>query len=61
MRQTSLKNQKSIKIVSEEQGLTVPGGAITSDQSTLPPNCYVAQMVILKKPIPLPKSKKKKR
>jgi hypothetical protein len=47
--------------VSEDQAAAVPGGVITSDQLALPPNCYVVPMVILDKPVPLPKAKKKKR
>lgn len=61
MEQTRLKNQKSIKVVSEDQAVAVPGGIITSDQTALPPNCYVVPMVVLDKPIPLSKSSKKKR
>ncbi len=59
MHRTSLKNQKSIKVVSKDEAVAVPGGVITSENLALPPNCYVAQMVVLDKPIPLKKSKKK--
>ena len=60
MYQTSLKNQKSIKIIPENQGEAVPGGVITNDQTTLPPNCYIVPMVVCAKPIPRPKYKKRK-
>ena len=60
MQQTRLKNQKSIKIVSEDEAVAVPGGVITSEQTALPSNCYIVPMVVLDKPIPLPKTKKKK-
>ncbi len=60
MPQTHLKNQKSIKVVPEDQVSAVPGGVTTSDQSALPPNCYIVPMVVLEKPIQLPKSKKKR-
>ena len=60
MQQTRLQNQKSIKIVPENQADTVPGGVITNDQTTLPPNCYIVPMVVLEKPILVPKSKKKR-
>ena len=61
MPQTSLKNQKSIKVMPEDQAAAVPGGVITSDQAALPPNCYIVPMVVLEKPIPLSKPKKKTR
>jgi hypothetical protein len=61
MEQTQLKNQRSIKIVPEDQGAAVPGGVITSEQSALPSNCYIVPMIVLEKPIPLPKHTKKKR
>ena len=61
MQQTRLKNQKSIKVVTEDQAAAVPGGIITSDQTALPPNCYIVPMIVLNKPIPLSKSTKKKR
>jgi hypothetical protein len=61
MQQTRLKNQKSIKIMPEDQAATVPGGVITSEQAVLPPNCYIVPMVVLEKPIPIRKSAKKKR
>jgi hypothetical protein len=60
MPQTSLKNQKSIKVMPDDQAATVPGGVITSDQSALPPNCYIVPMIVLEKPVPLPKTKKKR-
>jgi hypothetical protein len=59
--QTSLKNQKSIKIVPADQDASVPGGIVSSDRAALPPNCYVAPMVPLKKPIPVRKKTRKKR
>ena len=61
MNQTHLRNQKSIKVVSEDQAVAVPGGVITSDQTALPPNCYIVPMIVFDKPIPLSKHKKKKR
>jgi hypothetical protein len=61
MQQTRLKNQKTIKIVSEDQAVLVPGGVITNNQSTLPPNCYIVPMVVLDKPLPVSTPKKKKR
>jgi hypothetical protein len=60
MQTTRLKNQKSIKVVPEDEAATVPGGVITSDQSALPPNCYIVPMVVLDKPIPAPKTTKKR-
>jgi hypothetical protein len=60
MPQTSLKDQKSIKVASENEGAIVPGGIITSEKSALPPNCYIVPMVVLEKPIPARKPAKKK-
>ena len=60
MQQTRLKSQKSIKVVSADQGLAVPGGVITSDQTALPSNCYIVPMVVLDKPIKVSKAKKNK-
>ena len=59
MPQTRIQNQKSIKVLPEDQAATVAGGVITSDQTALPPNCYIMPMVVLEKPIPLPKSAKR--
>ena len=61
MQQTHLKNQKSIKVLPDDQAGGVPGGVVTGDQSALPSNCYIVPMVVLEKPVPLPKTKKKKR
>jgi hypothetical protein len=44
----------------DDEAATVPGGVITSDQAVLPPNCYIVPMVVLEKPIPVPKSRTKK-
>lgn len=61
MEQNQLKNQKTIKVVSEDQAAAVPEGVITSEWLPLPPNCYIAPMIVLDKPIALRKSAKKKR
>ena len=61
MNQTRLKNQMTIKVLPEDQAAAVPGGVVTSDQAALPPNCYIVPMVVLEKPIPLPKPAKKGR
>jgi hypothetical protein len=60
MQETRLKNQRSIKIVPDDQAAAVPGGVITNNQTRLPPNCYVVPMVVLEKPIPIPVRKKKR-
>ncbi len=59
MHQTRLLNQKSIKIVPDNQAQIVPGGVITNDQTNLPPNCYIVPMVVLEKPVSASKPKKK--
>jgi hypothetical protein len=61
MPQTRLTNQKSIKVVPEDEAATVPGGVITDGQSALPPNCYIVPMVVLEKPIPIKRQKKSRR
>ncbi len=60
MQQTRLTNQKSIKVLPDDQAAGVPGGVITSDQTALPANCYIVPMVMLDKPIPVTKPAKKK-
>jgi hypothetical protein len=61
MEQNSPKDQKIIKIVAKRPGKTVPSGVIPGESfSTIP--CYTLPMVnSLEKPIPIPKSRKKKR
>jgi hypothetical protein len=62
MEQNSPRDQKIIKIVAKMEGETVPHGVIPGESfSTIP--CYIVpvQMVPLEKPIPIPKSRKKKR
>lgn len=59
MKETQLRNQKSIRVVTNDEKLLVPSGVISSDQAELPPNCYIAPMIVLEKPIPIKKRKKK--
>ena len=60
MPQTRLKNQKYTKIMPDDEAATVPGGIITSDQAAMPPNCYIVPMVVLDKPIPIKKRKRRR-
>lgn len=61
MQQTRLKDQKSLKVVPEDQAFAVSDGVITSEQLALPKNCYIVPMVVLAKPISARKSKKKRK
>jgi hypothetical protein len=60
MRQNNHKNHKTIEIVALLQGQTVPGGVIMGE-SFLSIPCYYMQVFPLEKPIPIPKSRKKRR
>jgi len=61
MEQNSPRDRKLIKIVAKREGETVPTSVIPGESfSTIP--CYIVPMVnSLEKPIPIPKSRKKKR
>jgi hypothetical protein len=60
MNRTHLRNQKTIKVMPSDQAAVIPAGVISSDHLALPPNCYIVPMVVLDKPIPIPKGRKKK-
>jgi hypothetical protein len=62
MEQTSLKNQVSIKILSNDDVTSLTRkGIIISGPAGLPPNCYIVPMVVLEKPIPVRNAKKVRR
>lgn len=60
MHQNNPKNEKIIKIVYENGVQAVPGAVPTAVQSFLLDPLYSMQVVPLEKPIPIPKSRKKK-
>jgi hypothetical protein len=61
VKQTQLRDQTSIRVVTDDEKPLVPGGVISSEQSELPRNCYVVPMVVLDKPIPIKRRKKARR
>jgi hypothetical protein len=62
MQQTTLKDQMSIKILSNDDVTSLTRkGVITSNRIGLPPNCYIIPMVVLDKPIPARSAKRARR
>lgn len=60
MEQKNPKDRKISKIVAKIEGKTVPSGILPGESFSTHP-CYIVQMVnTLEKPIPIPKSRKKK-
>ena len=59
---TTLKNQRSIKILPPEQAHLAPGGRIDSERMNgLPKNCIIMPMVVLDKPEPIKRRRKRKK
>lgn len=61
MRQKNPKKQENVKNVLEKGDETIPGAVLTGVQSFLDGPVYYMEIVPLEKPIPIPKSRKKKR